>query len=295
MSRFPRLRAVIVDDEPDGREVVRTLLAVHSDVEVIGEAGNGREAVEVVRRKKPDLLFLDIQMPDQDGFAVLEALGPDVPRGIVFVTAHDEHAIRAFDVHALDYVLKPFGQPRFTAAVTRALERLRALDALTLQRTLASLADGRRHRDEPAGELALADSPLSANGSVPGGDDLPVAARDGRRSTPLRRVGVRVGAKTVIVDVDAIDWIEALGDYARIHAGRKAHLVAQRMHALEQALAGGPFLRVHRSAIVNVQRIRELHRESDGGGMLVLTDGLRIRVARGRWAALQSALAMEEL
>ena len=293
MSRFPRLRAVIVDDEPDGREVVRTLLAVHSEVEVIGEAGNGRDAVDVVRRRKPDLLFLDIQMPDQDGFAVLEALGPDVPRGIVFVTAHDEHAIRAFDVHALDYVLKPFGQPRFTAAVTRALERLRALDALTLQRTLASLADGRRHRDEPAGELALADSPL-ADGSNPG-DDHAMAARDGRRPAPLRRVGVRIGARTVIVDVDTIDWIEALGDYARIHAGRKAHLVAQRMHALEQALAGGPFLRVHRSAIVNVQRIRELHRESDGGGMLVLADGLRIRVARGRWGALQSALAMEEL
>ena len=293
MIPAPVVRAVVVDDEPDGREVVLTLLAAHPDVEVIGQAGNGREAVEVVRRTRPDLLFLDIQMPDQDGFGVLEALGADVPRGIVFVTAHDEHAIRAFDVHALDYVLKPFGQPRFTAAVTRALERLRALDALTLQRTLASMADGLRHRNEPAGELSIAGSPNSD--AVVDASLVSAPRRDGRRRAPLRRLGVRVGAKTVIVDVDAIDWIEALGDYARIHAGRRAHLVAQRMHALEQALAGGPFLRIHRSAIVNVQRIRELHRDNDGGGMLVLEDGLRLRVARGRWGVLQSVLAMRQV
>ena len=285
------LRAVVVDDEPDGREVVLTLLAAHPEIEVIGEAGNGREAVEIVRRTRPDLLFLDIQMPEQDGFGVLDALGADVPRGIVFVTAHDEHAIRAFDVHALDYVLKPFGQPRFTAAVTRALERLRALDALTLQRTLASMADSRRAGSEPAGELAIAEPAANDDAPMPG----TAATRDGRRRTPLRRLGVRMGAKTVIVDVEAIDWIEALGDYARIHAGRRTHLVAQRMHALEQALAGGQFLRVHRSAIVNVRRIRELHRESDGGGMLVLEDGLRLRVARGRWSALQGALEMKEV
>ena len=287
------MRAVVVDDEPDGREVVLTLLRAHPEIEVIGEAGNGREAVDVVRRARPDLVFLDIQMPDQDGFAVLEALGAEVPRGIIFVTAHDEHAIRAFDVHALDYVLKPFGQPRFTAAVTRALERLRALDALTLQRTLASMADARRHRDDPAGELSIAES--ANDGKMATRVSEPVSGRDSQHRAPLRRLGVRVGAKTVIVDVDAIDWIEALGDYARIHAGRRAHLVAQRMHVLERALAGGPFLRIHRSAIVNVPRIRELHREADGGGTLVLEDGLRLRVARGRWGALQEALAIREV
>src|SRR3954452_8374739 len=153
------VRAVVVDDEPTAREVVRTLLTEHPTVEVVGEATNGKEAVLLVRRLRPDLLFLDIQMPDQDGFRVLESLGDDVPRGIVFVTAHDEHAIRAFDVHALDYVLKPFGRPRFKAAVARALERLSALDALTLQRTLASMADDRRAGEGPAGELALGDDP----------------------------------------------------------------------------------------------------------------------------------------
>ena len=131
-------------------------------------------------------------MPDLDGFGVLEALGADVPRGVVFVTAHDEHAIRAFDVHALDYILKPFGRPRFNAAVTRALERLSALDALTLQRTLASMADDRRTAGTQAGELALGE-----------------ASKDEPRQSPPRRIGVRTGSKTLIVDVDNVDWVEA--------------------------------------------------------------------------------------
>jgi two-component system LytT family response regulator len=271
------VRAVVVDDEPSARDVVITLLAEHQNIEVIGEATNGVEAVEVIRRTRPDLVFLDIQMPDQDGFAVLEALGDDVPRGVVFVTAHDEHAIRAFDVHALDYILKPFGRPRFKAAVTRALERLSALDALTLQRTLASMADDRRL------EGAAAELSLPADAESP-------------RQLPPKRIGVRTGTKTVIVEVETIDWVEAVGDYARIHAGKRAHLVAQRMHALERLLEGGvgEFIRIHRSLIVNLKRVRELHRESDGSGTIVLQDGVRLRVARGRWEALQAALEMEE-
>ena len=273
------VRAVVVDDEPTAREVVTTLLAEHPTVQVVGEATNGREAVELVRELRPDLLFLDIQMPDQDGFRVLEALGDDVPRGIVFVTAHDEHAIRAFDVHALDYVLKPFGRPRFRAAVTRALEGLRAMDALTLHRTLRSMAADRAD-SRPAGELALGDVPADADGKA-------------KTATP-RRIGVRNGAKITLVDIETIDWVEASGDYARIHAGKHAYLVSQRMHALERLLEAREFVRVHRSLIVNVKRVRELHRDPDGGGTLVLTDGVRLRVARGRWEAMERALEMEE-
>jgi two-component system LytT family response regulator len=273
------VRAVVVDDEPTAREAVMTLLAEHPTVEVVGEATNGKEAVQLVRRLRPDLLFLDIQMPDQDGFRVLEALGDDVPRGIVFVTAHDEHAIRAFDVHALDYVLKPFGRPRFKAAVTRALEGLRAMDALTLHRTLASMAADRAD-SRPAGELSVGEMPTDA-------DEKP-------RTALLRRIGVRNGSKITLVDVEAIDWVEASGDYARIHAGKHADLVSQRMHALERLLEAREFVRVHRSLIVNVKRIRELHREPDGGGTLVLTDGVRLRVARGRWESMERALEMEE-
>ncbi len=272
MAERKTIRAVVVDDEPAARESVVTLLAEYPAVEVIGQATNGVEAVDVVRRTRPDLLFLDIQMPDQDGFSVLEMLGDDVPRGIVFVTAHDEHAIRAFDVHALDYVLKPFGRPRFGAAVNRALDRLSALDALTLQRTLASMAEDRRDGVSPS-ELAIDKS---------------------SRDAPLRRIGVRTGTKTIVIDVDAIDWVEAVGDYARIHAGKHAHLISQRMHTLERLLEAGEFIRIHRSLIVNLRRVRELHREADGSGAIVLHDGVRLRVARGRWEALQSALEMEE-
>ena len=272
------VRALVVDDEPTAREAVATLLAEHPTVEVVGEASNGKEAVALVRRLRPDLLFLDIQMPDQDGFRVLDALGDDVPRGIVFVTAHDEHAIRAFDVHALDYVLKPFGRPRFRAAVTRALEGLRAMDALTLHRTLASMAADRLADERPPAELALADTEPEVKG----------------RASPLRRIGVRNGSKITLVELDAIDWVEASGDYARIHAGKQRHLVSQRMHALERLLESREFVRVHRSLIVNVKRIRELHREPDGGGSIVLGDGVRLRVARGRWESMERALAMEE-
>src|SRR5687767_3559815 len=248
-----------------------TLLAEHPSVQVVGEASNGKEAVQLVRQLRPDLLFLDIQMPDQDGFRVLEMLGDDVPRGIVFVTAHDEHAIRAFDVHALDYVLKPFGRPRFRAAVTRALDGLRAMDALTMQRTLESMAADRYAHAKPAGELSIADA--ASEGSE----------KDKPRASPLRRIGVRNGAKITLVDVDAIDWVEASGDYARIHAGKHTYLVSQRMHVLERLLEAREFVRVHRSLIVNVKRVRELHRDADGGGTLVLPDGVRLRGARGRW------------
>jgi two-component system LytT family response regulator len=266
---------VVVDDEPAAREVVLTLLAEHPEVEVVGQAGNGREAVEVVRRTRPDLLFLDIQMPDEDGFGVLASLGSEVPRGIVFVTAHDEHAIRAFEVHALDYVLKPFGRPRFSAAVARALERLDALDALTMQRTLASMANDRR-AELPAPDPAA-----------------PIEAAVASEPKPLKRLGVRTGSKITLVEVDSIDWLEALGDYARIHAGKNSHVVAQSMQALERSLAPDVFLRIHRSSIVRLARIKELHRESDGGGTIVLDTGVRLRVARGRWEALQAALEMD--
>jgi two-component system LytT family response regulator len=257
--------AVVVDDEPTAREVLRTMLAEAPQVRIVGEATNGAEAVDVIRRLRPDLVFLDVQMPDLDGFGVLDKLGADVPRGVVFVTAHDEHAIRAFEVHALDYVLKPFGRQRFAEAVKRAIDRLRALDALTLQQTLVSMAADRLASTRPLGELAL-------NGDAP------------------RRIAVRSGAKVTLVEVDAIDWVEADGDYARIHAGKQTHLLSQRMNALENMLESAGFVRIHRSLIVRAERVRELRRDPDGGGFIVLTDGVRLRVARNRWDALERQL-----
>ncbi len=265
------IRAVVVDDEPAAREAVVTLLAGEPGVEVVGEAGNGDEAVRVIRELGPALLFLDVQMPDRDGFQVLEALGQDAPPGIVFVTAYDRHALRAFEVHALDYVLKPFGRPRFHAAVARAVERLRGHRALEIQRTLERVVDSVRSTPVGVGDLPAAD---------PAPDQRPA------------RIGVRIGTRTVMVDVRGIDWVEACGDYVRIHAGASRHLVSASMQKVERWLDPGRFHRVHRSVIVNLSRVRELQREPDGGGAVVLADGIRLRVARGRWESMEAALRL---
>jgi two-component system LytT family response regulator len=273
------LRAVVVDDEPAGREVLTSFLAREPEIELVGEAANGDEAVDLVRSTRPDLLFLDIQMPDRDGFGVIEALGADVPRGIVFVTAHDEHALRAFEVHALDYLLKPFGFARFHATAERAIARLRLEPAASLGPTLDSVVDGRRGRgDDSTADLVL-----------PGGH-APGAPGPAPEPAPLR-FGVRKGTRTRILDASDIDWIEAAGDYARLHAGDESHLLSIRMHELEERLDAS-FFRIHRSVIVRLATIRELVRDPGGGGVAVLVNGVRLRVARTRWDALEEALGL---
>ena len=224
--------------------------------------------MDLVRRLRPDLLFLDVQMPAGDGFRVLETLGADVPRGVVFVTAFDEHAVRAFEVHALDYLVKPFGKPRFDAAVARALRRLEADDALNLRGTLEALVAARLGDRESAGTLAPEAAPRP------------------------ERLAVRTGSRVVLVPVSEVDWIESDGDYARIHAAGRSHLVSTRLHVLEGLLDTRHFLRVHRSVIVSLARVSELHRDDDGGGTAVLRSGVRLRVSRGRWEDLERALAI---
>jgi two-component system LytT family response regulator len=258
-------RAVVVDDEPVARAAVLTLLGPEPAIEVVGEAASGEEAVEVVRRSKPDLLFLDVQMPAGDGFKVLETLGADVPGAVVFVTAFDEHAVRAFEVHALDYLVKPFGRPRFAAAVARALARLRADEAWSQRSTLQALLAAR--------------------------DPGPLGTLESSAPRP-QRLAVRLGSRSLLVEVDDLDWIDAEGDYARLHARGRVHLVSTRLQALEERLDPEKFLRVHRSVIVNLSRVRELSREEDGGGAVVLEGGVRLRVARGRWEALERALKL---
>jgi two-component system LytT family response regulator len=271
MAERTRYTAVIVDDEPAGREAVAALLDGEPRIDVLAEATNGRDAVETIRALRPDLLFLDIRMPDRDGFGVIEALGEDVPRAIVFVTAWDEHALRAFEVHALDYVLKPFGRPRFRAAVQRAIRRLEADDAHSLQRTLASLVTSARGQsiDRAIAELSAADSP-----------DMP------------QRFAVRQGGRTAFVTVTDIDWVEAVGDYARLHARGRSHIVAMRMHRIEAKLEVAGFMRIHRSTIVNLRRVAALERADDGGGIVLLEDGVQLRVARHRRSSLETALGV---
>jgi two-component system, LytTR family, response regulator len=263
-------RAVIADDEPAARDVVRTFLAGSERIAVVGEAANGREAIEQVRRLAPALLFLDIQMPDVDGFRVLEALDGAVPRGIVFVTAHDEHALRAFEVHALDYVLKPFGRGRFDAAVARAIHRLEADDAVVMQRTLSAMLQGRK-----AELVALLASVAGAEGGA-----------------HPERIAVRHNDRTILLPVDDIEWLEADRDYVRVHVAGRSYLMAERMHVLEARLDPRRFLRIHRSTIVNTRFLRELARAEDGGGAVVLASGVQLRVARNRWSTLERVLEL---
>lgn len=270
-----RYRAVVVDDEPAARAAVTTFLSEVDEVEVVAEADDGGEAIELISTHRPDLLFLDIQMPSQDGFAVLEALGPEVPRGVVLVTAHGKYAQRAFDVHAVDYVTKPFGRPRFMAAVTRALHRLEADEALDMRTTLRSLV----------GSLAPdADRFASLITTVErGGSDF--------TAVPAR-LGVRLGSRTHLVEIDDIDWIEADGDFVRLHVGEQTHLLQTPMRELETLLAPARFFRIHRSIIVRLDRIDVLHRDPDGGGSVRIATGVSLRVARARWEALEEALGL---
>lgn len=273
MSATGPLRAVVVDDEPEARRAVATFLGEEPRVRVVGEAGNGPDAVALIRRERPDLLFVDIQMPGMDGFAVVEALGDDVPPGIVFVTAHDEYALRAFEVHAMDYVLKPFGRPRFKAAVEQALRRLGSEGAGSSRRTVSAVLERRAAAGAQVGELADGEA--------------------GAAAPRPRRLGVRVGTRIVLVPVDDVDWAEADGDYVRVNAGGAVHLLSTTLQALEATLGGERFLRIHRSVVVNLDRVRELHREPDGSGYLVLGGGVRLRVSRGRWERLVQALGVE--
>jgi two-component system LytT family response regulator len=241
------IRALIVDDEALARERIRTLLAFAPDVSIVGECTGGREAVEAVLAQRPDLLFLDVQMPDLDGFGVLEAVAGDWMPAVVFVTAYDEYALRAFDVHALDHVLKPIEPDRFA----RALAQVRARLGDARDQRLVDLLD------------ALA-----------------------RRETPLDRVVIRMRDRVSLLKPGDIDWIEADGKRVRLHVGRETHVVRQQLGNLERRLAGHGFVRVHRSAIVNVDRIRHLEPWFHGEYVILLADGTRLTSSAAHSEAL---------
>jgi len=244
-------RVVIVDDEPLARDSVRHLLARDPDVVVVGEA-SGPDAVDVIRRAQADILFLDIQMPELDGFEVLARLAPAPLPVVVFVTAFDRYALRAFDVNAVDYLLKPFDDDRFAKALARAKELARTPAGGDLARQI--------------GEL-LADR--------------------GRRERYAQRFMVRSRDRTIVVSVEDLDWIEAADYYVSLHAGGKTHLMRQTMAELEEKLDPARFFRVHRSAIVNVERVREVHPLFRGDCMLILNDGTRLKLSRTRRAEFE--------
>jgi len=240
------LRVLLVDDEPLARAKLRRLLADEAGVEVVGEASSAEEARAAVRDGRPDLLFLDIQMPGEDGFDLVESLDGPRPPAVVFVTAYDEHALRAFEVHALDYLLKPFDRERLRIALERAREGIARDDGVSLDEQLRMML--REIRGEQA---------------------------------HLDRFVIRSVGRIVFVDAKDVDWIEASGNYVRLHLGRENHLLRETMSSLEARLDPQRFARIHRSTIVNVERIKELHHIFHGDYSVLLRDGTRLTLSRG--------------
>jgi two-component system LytT family response regulator len=256
VSDRPPLRVLIVDDEPLGRARIEDLLRGQSDVEIVGQSEDGAEAVEAIRSFRPDLVFLDIQMPGKTGLEVVGEVGAVEMPATIFVTAYDEHALKAFEVAAVDYLVKPFDDERFLQALSRARERLRLREVERMTRRL-----------------------LEAMGSAPG-----------PAPTYLQRIPVESRGQVRFVPVDDIDYVTARGPYAELHVGGQAHLIRERMQALEEHLDPSRFFRVHRSAIVQLDRVESLRRRN-GDAAVRLHGGEEIPVARNRREELEKKLA----
>jgi two-component system LytT family response regulator len=240
------MRVLIVDDEPLGRQRLRALLEAEPDVELVAECADGRSALAAVREHKPDLMFLDVCMPEVDGFGVLEALTDDPPPGVIFVTAHDRFALRAFEAAALDYLLKPFDRERFRKALERGRAQLERARGADVSRQLKALLED---------------------------------VRPGRKY--LDRVVIKSGGRVFFLRVEEIDWIEGAGNYLKLHIGGEAHLLRETMGNLEGRLDPDRFLRIHRSTIVNIERIQELQPWFHGDYVVLLRDGTKLTLSRG--------------
>lgn len=239
-----QLTTLIVDDEPLAREGLRLLLSKDPEVSAIREARDGREAVAAIRTLRPDLVFLDVQMPEMEGFAVVRAIGAESMPEVVFVTAHDQYALQAFEMNALDYLLKPVIEERFVRALARAKDRIRANAAADSHQQIIGLLETITPRHYP------------------------------------KRLAVRSAGKTVFLDVRDLDWIGGAENYVELHTGRNSYLLHVTMNAIEKSLDPGIFLRVHRSIIVNCERIREMQPGVHGEYVITLQDGVRLQSGR---------------
>jgi len=254
-----KIKVIVVDDEPPARRNLRALLKGVQDIELVKECGNGRDAVSVIRALQPDLVFLDVQMPELDGFEVLENLAGHPLPVIIFVTAYDQYALRAFEVSALDYLLKPFDDARFHRALAQARRQIEQQDASELGRKLMTLLGTREVK---------ADAPTRY----------------------LTRLMVKTTGRVIFIRAEDIDWIEAYDNYLRLHVGGKAHLLRQTMNDLEAALNPEQFARIHRSTIVNLDRVKELRPHFNGEHLVILQDGKELKLSRGRKEWLERRL-----
>lgn len=244
MTSTKTIRTLIVDDEPLARRRIRRMLARHPDVDVIGECANGREAIVAIREQHPALVFLDVQMPEVDGFTVLERISAEVMPLIIFVTAYDQYALRAFDVYALDYLLKPFDRRRFDQALQRAKSRLFNERSDVSERALALLEELRAQQSH------------------------------------LERMVIKAGGRAFFLKTEEIDWIEAEGKYVRLHVGKESYLVREAISQIETQLDPKRFLRIHRSTIVNLDRVRELQPWFHNDYRVILRDGTELMLSR---------------
>ncbi len=241
------IRVLIIDDEPLARRGVRVCLRPAHDMTVVGEAGSGAEAIEMIRRLAPDLIFLDVQMPGMDGFEMLSRLPAGALPLVVFLTAHDDYALQAFAVHALDYVMKPIDDQRFDAALDAARQRL---------------------QDRRAGEQLSNIRRLLADESA------------SRPKPWLAQFVIRTGTRTRLLDPGEVDWFEASGDYVILHAGKRVHMIRETMDALERRLDPSRFARVHRSTIVALDRLCAFQLLPTRDALLTLRDGTELRASR---------------
>jgi two-component system LytT family response regulator len=253
---LPKIRVLVADDEPLARRGVRQLLAPHSEMTVVGESRNGPETLRALDALAPDLLFLDVQMPEMDGFEVLRARGARQMGAVVFVTAHDRFAVRAFEAHAIDYLVKPLNVERFEAALQRVRERLQMLDAVDRAARLTALLAAERAQREKGG---------------------------------IERLVVSTAASDLVIPVAEIDWIGADDYYACLHVGAKDYLLRETLTSLEARLEARRFARVHRSAIVQLDRVREM-RATLHGDEVVLRNGACVPVSRRKRAMLEDLL-----
>jgi two-component system LytT family response regulator len=255
MPESSQIRVLIVDDEPLAREMLREMLQSDKQVTIVGESTNGREAIEAIRNTSPDLIFLDVQMPELGGFEVLEALGTGRIPHVIFVTAFDHYAVRAFEVHALDYLLKPFDQERFDVSWLRAKTHvLRERNGGVDQRILALLEE----------------------------------LKDGKKF--LERLVIKAGGRIYFLETGDIDWIEAEGNYVSVHSGKKSHLLRETISSLESQLDPRKFVRIHRSSIVRIDRIQELQPWFHGEYRIILHNGTQLTLSRNYREKLQEAL-----
>jgi two-component system, LytTR family, response regulator len=240
-----KIRTLIIDDESLARDRVKRFLRDEPDIQVIGECSDGKEAIAAIKSEKPDLVFLDIQMPEKNGFEVIKSLSPEQAPTVIFVTAYDQYALQAFDVHALDYLLKPFTRERMHRAIARAREHMEHKSLGNLdERLLSLIADLKSEKKY------------------------------------LERLVVKSIGRVFFLKVDEIDWIEAAGNYVKLHVGRDGHLIRETMNGIETKLDPDKFLRIHRSTVVNIDRIKELHPLFSGDYAVILRNGTELALSR---------------